>query len=167
MSGETQSDLMQLKVADLKKLCKERDLPTTGNKAELVETLLGNHKSLKSKKMAKAERSMLGKKVFQTLLRDDKQRSPILIKRNIHGNFEHVETKLVFSMDKKVIGIQKDSGEIGSLTIKDLESVHKYHFEIASGVNVEDEQTSALMISDESKEERIASLIEMTEFTTA
>jgi hypothetical protein len=49
---------------------------------------------------------------------------------NIHGNFEHYETQLVFSpTSKKVKGVQLQTGEVQLLGPRDIEHCHKFHFE--------------------------------------
>ena len=139
----TQETLTKLKLPELKALCKEKKLPVSGTKAELVQRILGletssakNNKDVKSVKKQKVSvNEMLQKPVFNHLA---KQAQHFVIKRNIHGNYEHLETHLVFSLDKKVIGVQEETGEIRDLNVLDLENVNRYHFELDKNIRVKE-----------------------------
>lgn len=156
----SEQDLTKLKVADLKNMCKEKGLPVSGTKNELIERLSGNTKPTPkpTPKPKSKPTNNLQKPVFNQFL----DRKPIIIKRNVHGNFEHPETRLVFSQDKKIIGVQHPEGRIDPITIQDLENVYRYHFEIAEGICVQ-EVSSSIIAEDESlKQKRIDQLIDMT-----
>jgi hypothetical protein len=140
----TEASLNLLKLPDLKARCKEKQLPVSGTKAELIARLLGTAPPAKKAKAAStrskssAATTRLDKPVFQNLLQSS-VRDPIVIKRNVHGHFEHMETHLVFSPQKKVIGIQMENNpDVQPLSTKDLEFVHKYHFELDPHVVVHD-----------------------------
>jgi hypothetical protein len=162
-NNQNNPDLSKLKVTDLKVLCKEKGLPVSGTKQELIQRLNGETpvKTEKSKVVKpKKVNQTLEKPVFTKYLQQ-LERTPIVIKRNIHGNFEHLETGLVFNSDKRVIGVQKES-KIESLGISDLENVYKFHFEMEPGVKVQ-EQSNAKILEDESlKEKRVQELLEIT-----
>jgi|688.fasta_scaffold163963_2 hypothetical protein len=155
------SDLSKLKLADLKALCKEKALPVSGTKAELIQRLSGDEK-VDSKPKAKAKPkpvpAPLQRPVFQQFL----DKKPIIIKRNIHGNFEHPETHLVFSTNKKIIGVQNPLGQIDPLTIQDLQNVYKYHFEVEDGIKVQDTGSNQVIKDESLKEKRVQELINMT-----
>lgn len=160
----TESALTQLKLADLKAQCKERQLPVSGTKAELIARLLGTAPPAKKPRVTKSatasKPALPDKPVFQTLMQSS-ARDPIVIKRNAYGHFEHLETRLVFSPQKKVIGRQEDNQpDIQPLTTKDLEHVYKYHFELAEGVTVQDQPSLTADTIDRS-EERLEELLEM------
>lgn len=148
MSSE---DLLKLKIVELKAMCKERKLPVSGTKAELVNRILGKQEE---KKKVKKE------KVYPPKI-DDKI-EPILIKRNKYGNFEHLDTGFVFSSEtKKIIGKQQEDQIITSLSIQDMEQVYRYHFTLDSSVNIQD--TTHLKTNDDEKSElyRIEELKEL------
>jgi len=159
----TESALAQLKLTDLKAQCKEKQLPVSGTKAELIARLLGTAPPPKKPRVAKPTTSasvVPDKPVFQTLMQSS-ARDPIVIKRNAYGHFEHLETHLVFSPQKKVIGRQVDNHpEIQPLSTTDLESVYKYHFELAEGVTVQDQPSLTADTIDRS-EERLEELLQM------
>ena len=55
--------------------------------------------------------------------------SSIQIKKNEHGNYEHPETKLVFSREeKKVIGRQLNDGTVAALTSDDIDICDQFKF---------------------------------------
>lgn len=154
--------LSHLKLADLKARCKEQQLPVSGTKAELIARLQGTAPPAKKAKTAKKATTVtrLDKPVFQSFL-SSTEREPIVIKRNVYGHFEHVETHLIFSNLKKVIGIQvEDNPEPQPLTTKDLESVYKYHFELDAGVVVRDPVNTAGIGDTESSQARLEALYE-------
>ena len=175
--SEIEQDYSKLKVTELKSLCKDRKLHVSGTKQELINRLLGIQSSngsgsssnvngltddvkkipLKKKIQLKTN---LEKPVFKHII--NSENIPILIKRNIHGNFEHSETHLVFSEQKKVIGIQEQTGEIKRLSIQDLEHVYKYHFELCESAKIQDSISDNILKDDSEKEKRIQDLISMT-----
>jgi hypothetical protein len=166
-------NISNLKLEELKKICKEKGLKVSGTKKELIERISGAStetvqtpsqplpQAAKTKKpKKKQEINVLQKPVIQNTI---KNISPVVIKRNVHGNFEHTPTNLVFSVDKKVIGVQDISGEIKILTKNDLENVFKYHFELSPDASVQDDVIGENLKNDNEKEKRIQSLIKMTE----
>lgn len=155
-------DYSKLKVADLKTLCKDKGLPVSGTKTELIHRLTGGVGNVDSKPKTKSKPKTipapLQRPVFQKFL----DKKPIVIKRNVHGNFEHPESNLVFSQNKKIIGVQNPSGQIDPLTIQDLQNVYKYHFEVEDGIKVQDTGSNQVIRDDSLKEKRVQELIEMT-----
>lgn len=139
----SETELSLLKLPELKARCKEKQLPVSGTKAELIARLLGTAPPTKKAKTAStrtksAPTTRLDKPVFQSFLASS-ERDPIVIKRNAYGHFEHLDTHLVFSVQKKVIGVQVDGNpEPQPLTTRDLEFVYKYHFELDPGTVVHD-----------------------------
>jgi hypothetical protein len=164
MSEQTDSaTLLKLKVTELKALCKEKGLPVSGTKQELIQRLTGEQ-STKPKAVPKVKKPnpTLEKPVFTQYLQQ-LERTPIVIKRNIHGNFEHSETKLVFNVNKRVIGVQSSTGEIGPIGISDLEHVHKFHFELEPGLKIQEEASSKILEDESLKEKRVEELLEITQ----
>lgn len=151
------SNLNALKVVDLKNLCKERNLPVSGTKAELIARLNGEPKPVKTTPKSKVKPVPLEKPVVKII-----ERTPIVIKRNIHGNFEHVDSHLVFNASKKVIGVQSEVGTVKPLSAQDLENVYRYHFELDSSINIQDQNTDASLDDEEAKEARVNELIDST-----
>jgi hypothetical protein len=170
----TNNTFNALKLTELKTLCKEKGLPVSGTKAELVARLTGEPiaKSTAtttnttgkpvSKSTTKPKTkpvSTLQKPVFQQFL----DQKPMVIKRNVHGNFEHPETHLVFSQNKKIIGVQNPSGTIDPLTVDDIQNVYKYHFELEEGVRVQDKSTNPIAKDESLKEKRVQELLKLTQ----
>lgn len=167
----SEQEYSKLKVAELKNICKEKKLPVSGTKQELINRLLGGTNSSSGStttdtiKKAPPKKKIqlktnLEKPVFKNIVNSEK--IPILIKRNIHGNFEHSETNLVFSEQKKVIGVQEQTGNIRRLSVQDLENVYKYHFELCESAKIQDSVSDNILKDDSEKEKRIQDLISMT-----
>jgi hypothetical protein len=135
----SETELSAKKIPELKALCKEQSLPVSGTKAELIARLLGTAPPAKKAKTAKPPKPKDFEKPVFDKWKTPGEREPILIKRNMFGHFEHPETRLLFSAQKKVIGVQVDANpDPQPLTAKHLELVHKYHFELAESVIVTD-----------------------------
>lgn len=166
MSDEVSlNQLNQLKLADLKAQCKEKSLPVSGTKAELIARLLGTPPPTKKPRVTSAATKLTkpvpNKPVFDKLLQSS-ARDPIVIKRNLYGHFEHPETHLVFSSQKKVIGRQvDDQPDIQPLTTQDLEQVYRFHFELDASVVVQDSSSGTDTSLDRS-EERLDELLQLT-----
>ena len=165
----TQESLSKLKLVELKTICKDKKLAVSGTKAELTSRILGldapqNAAPKPAKTTTKKQKitNELQKPVFSHLA---KQAQHFVIKRNIHGNFEHLETHLVFSLDKKVIGVQEESGQIRELNVSDLENVNRYHFELDKNVRINEVETTGDTLSnteekDNKRFEELVSIIQ-------
>lgn len=159
------AELQKLKLVELKALCKEKGLPVSGTKTELIERITASDTKTttepKPKKQPKKQqpKNILTKPVFTHL---ETHRQPIVIQRNIHGNFEHLETKLVFNPSKKVYGVQTEDGMIRALSFGDLENIHKYHFEMDEDARVtgtaQDTQTQLEQIQEQQEQQRLEEL---------
>lgn len=113
-------------------MCKKKGLKMSGKKEELVQRLIDSLSSSSSSsssqpshlsitaKSSKGEESSVIKSIKSTV-------SDIAIRRNKYGNFEHMQTGLVFNTDKLVYGRQVE-GEVIPLTVEDIESCKKYKF---------------------------------------
>lgn len=113
-------------------MCKKKGLKMSGKKEELVSRLLDSLSSSSSS----ATSASTSTKPSSNSKKDD---SPVVkaakasigelaIRRNKHGNFEHMQTGLVFNTEKQVYGKQLDSGEVKALTSEDIETCKKYKF---------------------------------------
>lgn len=188
----TYEQLMKMKKPELSSICKEKKLFTTGNKTDLIERILTNSNVSKKKttpeknsstttgtqpskqtskqpsKQTKTQptNTTTTKPVFKRIREQftEEKKEPILIKRNKHGNFEHLDTKLVFNMGKKVIGVQSDDGNINNLSLLDIENVYKYHFELEKNIVIDD-KPSISVTDEKQQEERIAELLRLTATT--
>lgn len=159
MAESTDVDFSGLKLTELKARCKDKGLPVSGTKAELIARLTSTDPPpVKRPKKAAPSTLLPPKPVFQHALRTD----PLVIKRNTFGNFEHPESRLVFSaLTKKVIGVQYGDGTIQPLTVADLERVHQYHFELDPETRVRDEMSPSTLENEDLKEQRLDELVRM------
>lgn len=103
---------------DLVKLCKTKNLKTTGTKDELIKRLSGD------------EYPIVVQKLQQYC-------SPIRVKKNTYGHREHAPTKLVFNDDRMVFGVQKDDGSVGELTPELIDECNKYKFRYKLPLNLD------------------------------
>lgn len=169
----TFESLSKLKKPELVSICKERKLPVSGTKTELIDRILDKSKTesksetKSTKKQPITVKPIQSKPIFKKIIEQftEEKKEPIIIKKNIHGHFEHLDTGLVFSLSKKVIGIQKSDGTIDNLSLKDIENVYKYHFELEKNIVVNDEinDSNQMLLSDELHQEK--RLQELEEFT--
>ena len=173
----TFASLLKLKKNELVDICKSKKLPVSGNKTDLINRILGpdptttttntntnpttTNKPKSSKQTTKQLKTIQEKPIFKKIQEQftEEKKEPILIKRNQHGNFEHIETKLIFSITKKVIGVQGDDGEIKNLSIRDVENVYKYHFELDPSVIINDTMTSLGITDEKDEDKRIEELL--------
>ena len=186
MSNEefTLESLSKLKKPELVSICKEKKLPISGTKTELIDRILKpkepkepkkntiSSKETKETKETKESKKNISVKPIQTKpifkkLREqftEEKKEPIIIKKNIYGNFEHIDTGLIFSLSKKVIGVQGKDGLIENLSLKDVENVYKYHFELEKNVVVNEDTSNSnqILLSDEIQQEK--RLQELEEF---
>lgn len=161
---EMSEDLKNMKLTELKEKCRERKLPVSGTKAELIARLNGEPKKTSSEnkktsgKPKNSQKITLQKPVLRSI-----EKTPIIIKRNIHNNFEHLETHLIFNQNKKVIGHQLQDGTVRTLNINDIENIHRFHFELDPQAKVQDEISENIGETDTDKEKRIYELIDKME----
>ena len=166
----TFASLLKLKKNDLVDICKNKKLPVSGNKTDLINRILGpdpnstsstTNKPKTSKQTTKQLKTIQEKPIFKKIQEQftEEKKEPILIKRNKYGNFEHIETKLIFSITKKVIGVQGDDGEMKNLSIRDVENVYKYHFELDPSVIINDNMASLGITDEKDEDKRIEELL--------
>lgn len=113
-------------------MCKKKGLKMSGKKEELVSRLLdslSSSSSSSSSSITTSKPSSSSKKDDSPVVKAAKASiGELAIRRNKHGNFEHMQTGLVFNTDKQVYGKQLDSGEVSALTSEDIETCKKYKF---------------------------------------
>lgn len=113
-------------------MCKKVGLKQSGKKEELYKRLVDHltaspKTEVVSKKPSSASSS--SKKEEAPVIKSVKERTAELaIRKNSHGNFEHVATGLVFNTDKMVYGKQSEDGTVIPLTVDDIEICKKYKF---------------------------------------
>jgi SAP domain len=107
-----QQDLSKLKLVELKALCKDKNMLTTGTKATLIARLT-NTAVVKKTEGRPA-------KVIKKI---ESGRPVLILKRNKFNNFTDPSTSFVFSKDKKVIGKEGVEGEVIPLTTEDVECI--------------------------------------------
>lgn len=117
-------ELMKLNKKELSDLCKAKNLPVSGTKADLIKRIVGNEtnkgKSTTSKTTSKQPEVI--KKLVEKI-------PTIQIRRNNFGNFEHAETSLLFNnTTKRAYGRQNEDGSVSELTPEDIDLCHKYKF---------------------------------------
>lgn len=119
----THSELRKLKKKELEELCKSNGVSHTGTKQVLISRLLGDKPApTQTSKKTKAPTS---RDIFQMI----KNPSSIHIRRNVFGNYEHMDSGLVFDeISKKVIGKQHTDGTIIPLASQDIDVCKNYLF---------------------------------------
>lgn len=110
-------------------MCKKKGLKMSGKKDDLVQRLIESLSSTSSASSASSSVSKTSsKKEESSIIRSLKSTiSDIAIRKNKYGNFEHMQTGLVFGLDKKVYGRQVE-GEVVPLTTDDIETCKRYKF---------------------------------------
>jgi len=123
-----QTNYSKKKVSELKILCRNAGLKTTGTKAVLIDRLQNPTAETsvvkKSKGKSKKKQPKLSD-ILQKIVRDNEI---INVRRNLFNNFEHVESALVFDENKIVVGKQDPSGTVLSLTEEDINTCIRHNF---------------------------------------
>ncbi len=106
-------------------MCKKKGLKQSGKKDELVQRLIDSLSSSSSSSISKIS---ISKKEEPSIIKTIKSTvSDIAIRKNKYGNFEHMQSGLVFNSDKVVYGRQVDDNVV-PLTIDDIETCKRYKF---------------------------------------
>lgn len=142
---------------ELSALCKAKGLKVTGKKEDLIQRLLGNE--TESKKQVKTESKKQVNKLPSLLQNISKEvaKTAIAIRRNVHGNFEHLDTGLVFDSEqqKTICGKQQPDGTISSLTDEDIENCKKYKFKYTVPKNLDKDTLDNVKITELDEESDI------------
>jgi hypothetical protein len=108
---------------ELVSMCKKYKLKHTGKKQDLISRLVGGEKTKKKKTK---------KKILKTppVIKKLNVSIPVIqIVKNKYGNYEHIESGLIFNKNTKtVIGKQHSDGQILDLTLSDIDICNKYKF---------------------------------------
>jgi hypothetical protein len=160
-------ELLKCSVAELKALCKQRNLPVSGTKAKLVSLLAESNKPQETVSPKKAP----PKEKTSAILKKVADITPtVAIRRNKWGNHEDPSTSFVFDKkSKKVMGKQNQDGSIDPLTKEDINicNKHKYDFippeNLDHNKTLQDEQVDELAEDDDEDEEVIESEEELDE----
>jgi len=131
----TQQQIMNANASELKAMCKALKLPCGGKKQDLMDRILSNHTkegvsdtSSGNKDAVKEVKKPKGKKRSPNRM-PSIPTSSIQITKNVHGNYEHADTKLVFNKDTKtVIGKQHEDGSVLNLTDTDIQQCDQFKF---------------------------------------
>ena len=120
--------LLKLNKKELSDICKAKNLPVSGTKADLIKRIVGNETN-KGKNLNLNSNSKTGTKQPEVIKKLMEKKPTIQIKINDFGNFEHSETHLLFNKNtKRAYGIQNDDGSISELTPNDIDLCHKFKF---------------------------------------
>ena len=116
-------ELMKLSKKELSEICKSKKLPVSGTKIDLIKRILDTENKTQTKLVTK-------KSTQPEIVKKLVDKIPVIqIKRNVHGNYEHEDTKFVINnTTKKVYGKQNKDGSISELTPLDIDLCHKYKF---------------------------------------
>jgi len=166
----TPEDILKMKVAELKGLCKSRGLKVSGKKQDILARLLGREvasseiKSPRKKSPRKKKKPVAKIPPVQATLKPGE----IKIVKNANGDFMHSETSLIFDPDtKEVIARYSEEGGNQGLTKDDIELCNQYRFAYAipdnlnnrgNGNDGDDAQKLAKLLADEEEEVNIARL---------
>ena len=110
-------------------MCKKVGLKQSGKKEELYKRLVDHLTASPKTEVASKKPSSSSKKEDPPVIKSVKERTAELaIRKNSHGNFEHIATGLVFNTDKMVYGKQSEDGTVIPLIVDDIELCKKYKF---------------------------------------
>ncbi len=136
VSEFSEEDLVRANKKELSAWCRMKGYKVSGTRAELMTRLLGKEpvkttaprkKATKKKGPTKEQAQNLVDRLVK------KKKSPLPVRRNGFGNYEHSETGLVFDTnDHSVIGKQTEdehgNGIITPLTPEDIDTCNRYNF---------------------------------------
>ena len=115
--------ILKASKAELVAMCKKKGKKCSGTKNELISRLVSKPVVKKTKKKKKELKTPpVIKKINASI-------PAIQIRKNKFGNYEHVESGLIFNKHtKKVIGKQHSDGQIIELSHSDIDLCNKYKF---------------------------------------
>lgn len=140
-------------------MCKKVGLKQSGKKEELYKRLVDHLTASPKTEVVskKPSSSSSSKKEDPPVIKSVKERTAELaIRKNSHGNFEHVATGLVFNTDKMVYGKQSEDGTVNPLTVDDIELCKKYKFPF----KVPDNLNTSKNLDDVKVEEMVEEVLE-------
>lgn len=137
-----ENELKKIKTKELAEICVGKNLKRSGTKKELIQRIIDSENGVMCKTqttitppaVAPVSIQRQTPVVQQTL----KQTLAHVIRKNIFGNYEHIETGLVFNkLTMRVQGIQLPTGCIGDLTTEliDLCNKFKFKYEMPENLN--------------------------------
>ena len=141
--------MLKSTVADLKAICKQRNLKLSGTKKELISRLMGKEEpspkkqvsevkpkaETKTQKIEKEQAKVLETPIIKKLIASIPQ---VLITRNSFGRYEHAETGLIFdSASRVVIGKQLPDGTVDHLTEEDIDMCNAFKFKYELPTNLD------------------------------
>jgi hypothetical protein len=123
-SSEESNELSKLTKNEIIEMCKTKNIKVSGTKNELISRLLECNKKT-------TPQISITKKLIEKIPK-------IEIKKNVHGNYEHLETTFVINnKTQKVYGKQNKDGTISNLTTEDINLCNKYKFSYELPTNLE------------------------------
>ena len=124
-SSEESNELSKLTKNEIIEMCKTKNIKVSGTKNELISRLLECNKKTTTPQIS------ITKKLIEKIPK-------IEIKKNAHGNYEHLETTFVINnKTQKVYGKQNKDGSISNLTTEDINLCNKYKFSYELPTNLE------------------------------
>ena len=117
-------ELCSLSRPELVDICKQHGILSTGSK-ELVICRLAKINSAKYKIEVKKVIPKFQKSVISSV---KKYATIINVRRNQWGNYEHLDTGLVFNQSHLVYSRQRNDGSLVNLTPEDIETCKQYKF---------------------------------------
>lgn len=123
-SSTEKNELSKLTKSEIMEMCKTKNIKVSGTKNELIDRLVEyNNKT--------PAQIPINKKLIEKIPK-------IEIKKNAHGNYEHLESSLVINnKTQKVYGKQNKDGTISELTPEDIDLCNKYKFSYEIPANLE------------------------------
>ena len=118
--------ILKASKAELVAMCKKQGKKCSGTKNELISRLVSKPVVKKTKKTKKKKKELKTPPVIKKI---NASIPAIQIRKNKFGNYEHVDTGLIFNKHtKKVIGKQHSDGQIVELSHSDIDLCNKYKF---------------------------------------
>lgn len=123
-SSAEKNELSKLTKSEIMEMCKAKNIKVSGTKNELIDRLMECNNKTPSQ-------IPINKKLIEKIPK-------IEIKKNAHGNYEHLESSLVINnKTQKVYGKQNKDGTISDLTPEDIDLCNKYKFSYEIPANLE------------------------------
>ena len=151
--------LMLANREELSAYCKKHNLKCSGTKAKLFNRLIKKPEdtpvpkaeTAKASKASKAPKGISATKAKITSYLQS-QSNDIVLEMSKHGNVWHPESKLVFDQDnERVIGKERDDGQIAPLTPEDIDTCNRYKFDFDIPENLDHNKP----VNEEVKEDEI------------